>query len=227
MFTTTEEYRNLIRTLLATNCVVEYKKTIYEQDDHAIEEYRGVLIDSIKNPDTWVSIFNKPNIHCYFEYYLLLQEDLQIEPTTCVPVFTIPTFQDYIDNLVRLETLGPADYQNFIKSMQEPTFRANMEQKYNKHIFQNQMKNHIIYIVQLYLLQTTGFASFFTEKEHSYLDLSINLIPFFEYIGASNYTIDDLESLHVNVSDYSDIEKTIQTYKEIAALQLIKKTLLQ
>jgi hypothetical protein len=144
----------------------------------------------------------------------------QDQSSASIPVFHIPTFQEYIDNLVRFEIFGPSDYQRFTASMSEPTFRKNMIDKYQHEILEKQIKNHIIYIVHLYLLEKTGYSKHFTDKEKEYLDVAINIIPLFEYIGRKNWTLEDLDTITTEdssdkITDIADSKLEVDTLRQI------------
>jgi hypothetical protein len=40
------------------------------------------------------------------------------------------TFQEYVDNIYNINTLGPYDYMEFCKKMREPIFKQLLYEKY-------------------------------------------------------------------------------------------------
>ena len=216
----TPEYIQCIKTLLINRCLVEYEAAKY--DTNTVEDFCGILIESIQDTETWAAIFEKTSIRTLFRYYMAIQSGHKDQSTASIPVFHIPTFQEYIDNLVRFETFGPTDYQRFTASMSEPTFRKNMIDKYHQDIQESHIKNHIIYIVQLYLLERTGYSKHFTDTEKEYLDVAINIIPLFEYIGRKNWTLEDLDTIE---PDYDKIQDITNSKLELDTLRQIKEYL--
>jgi hypothetical protein len=101
-----------------------------------------------------------------------------------------------------------------------------MIDKYNKDSLEGQVKNHIIYIVQLYLLERTGYSQHFTDKEREYLDVSINMIPLFEYIGRKNWTVEEIDRLENAANFEQMIDNRLYTL-EVDTLRQIKDMFLR
>ena len=223
----TEEYAHCIKTIVVTRCLAEYESVVYEADDHTVEEFRDTLLESIQDTAIWSQVFDKPTMRTFLNYYVAL---CSAEPiahiTPSIPVFHVNTFQEYIDAMVRFEVFGAADYQRFTNSMKEPAFRKSMIDKYNKDSLEGQVKNHIIYIVQLYLLERTGYSQHFTDTEREYLDVSINMIPLFEYIGRKNWTVEEIDRLEETANFDNMTDNRLYTL-EVDTLRQIKNMFLR
>jgi hypothetical protein len=104
------------------------------------------------------------------------------------------TFQAFIDNQVNFQTIGYREYQNFIKSMQEPSFKKKMVDKYRLDTELRTLKNHIIYVIHLHLAKHLDCSNMFTDEESADMDIMINAIPYFEHLAKNYWTIQDIES---------------------------------
>jgi hypothetical protein len=206
---------------------MSYCKAIYNDTE---DNYKESLIDSINNKNVWDLIFNN-----YFElltYYLHLSVDhLSVlglkEKTTYTQnrlstIYTSITFQEYIDGQVSLEKSGPADYQTFIRSMQSPLFKEKMVEKFNVENHMKTLKNHIIYVVKLYISKQINKSTTFTETEMSDIDFMINAIPYFEFLDEKRfymeggYPMGDYIYGAVNISTnemvFGDLETRVLEY---------------
>jgi hypothetical protein len=94
------------------------------------------------------------------------------------------TFQEYIDSAVTLQKVGPYDYQRFIASMKEPEFKNNMVTKYDEYIFENKVKNYLVYVTNLYLSIKFNDKNVtnFTDREKLEIENCINVMPFLEFL---------------------------------------------
>uniref|UniRef100_A0A6C0I5M6 Uncharacterized protein n=1 Tax=viral metagenome TaxID=1070528 RepID=A0A6C0I5M6_9ZZZZ len=186
-------YENLIRTLLANRCLTQYQSNIFKKEKEEEEDDFGEsLLSNIEDSELWRTIFMDRSINTLLQHYANI---MTTTITHSLPILAIPTFQEYIDKMINIRTLGPSDYQRFVQSMKDQTFRRNMTEKYEKAIFQDQIKNHIIYIVRLYLLFHTKYSNYFTTDEMCYLaEEAINMIPYFEHISEKGWYLDALDN---------------------------------
>jgi hypothetical protein len=196
-----------------------YESVLSKEHDFENAAFSEPLIERIEDLEVWQTVFSNSSIQTLLQYFTqTLDGGTYYSLSDSISVFAIPTFQEYIDSLVHIQTLGPYDYQKFIQSMNDAVFRKNMEEKYKKVILQDQTKNHIIYIVKLYLLSQT-YSRYFTENEASYLEETINMIPYFEHLSEKGWDIDALES-------YKD-KGTMGYNKELEACIIIRNMLLR
>jgi len=164
------------------------------------------LMEKIEDKEIWKRIFADHSIHTLLQYYAKISSS---PPHDSLPIFIIPTFQEYIDKMVNITSLGPSDYQRFIQSMKDPVFKDNMVTKYKNSIYSEQLKNHIVYIVRLYLLYHTKYSLYFTKEESAYLEETINMIPFFEVLSKQGWSLDELEHYEVDMDKKIDIDAYI------------------
>jgi len=201
-------YETLIRTILSTRCLMVYEALNLTKNRDREETVAEILLTKLEDKDAWRTVFANRSIHVLLQHYTNMIMTTKF-PNHGVSVFPIPTFQEYIDKLLNIQTLGPSDYQTFIQSMNDPAFRRNMVKKYELSIFQDQTKNYLIYIVRLYLLSHTKYSHFFTEEESEYLEGSINLIPFFERLHNKGWTLHALDNTTTELEDQLELDACI------------------
>lgn len=194
-----------------------YESVLSKEHDFENTAFSEPLIERIDDLEVWQTVFSNASIQTLLQYFTqILDNETNYSLSDSISVFAIPTFQEYIDKIVHIQTIGPYDYQRFSHSMNDPVFRKNMEEKYKKDILQHQIKNHIIYITKLYLLSQT-YSRYFTENEASYLEETINMIPYFEHLSEKGWDIDALESY----------KRTMGYNKELDACIIIRNMLLR
>ena len=127
-----------------------------------------------------------------------------------------------------MKTIGSYDYQRFIKSMQDENFKNKMVDKYNEQIYTNIIKNYIIYIIQLYLSRNIDSSTIFTDEEYYEMDISIDIIPYIEFLsnrnlGIDNFKYDDEEYSSENKDEYIKDNNTMEDeYSENLELEIIR-----
>lgn len=138
-------------------------------------------------PSIWNNIFKDE--HVILNYYVQListyPENTNIDKS--LPVFTSETFQEFIDRRVNINSIGSYHYQEFIKNMKDETFHKNMIQKYEAEQFLHKVKNHLIYIIKLYLLISANPIIYMTEEEASEVDSFLDMTPYFKYMRSNNW----------------------------------------
>jgi len=173
---------------------MEYISTIYKHSDSPN------ILDPIFNKDIWNGIFNE--VHPLFQYYKnIISDSFCFEQNRLSTVYDQPTFHEYVDSLLNLKTLGPADYQEFIKNMKHVTFRENLYSKYKKSVLQNTLKNHLIYLVNMYLLKQEDKTRLFAPEEERDIDIMINAVPYYDYISA-NPDLSENQEAHQYIKTY-------------------------
>jgi len=180
-----------IKRYLVTHCYSEYCRKIYSYP----EEEVGYMANLIKHKDeqqVWNEIFQKQ--HIILKYYMKLVEHFpNNQGLKQAPVYLQETFQEYIDKQVNIKTIGSYDYQQFIKSMKEESFREKIFEKYEKSDNERRVKNNIIYIVQLYLNEKTNTSYYFTDEERNEMDLSLDILPYLQYIAKNGWLYQDVK----------------------------------
>jgi hypothetical protein len=175
----THEYINFIRAFLINACFMEYSKQIY---DHMEENsFSHNLLDSKDDKYVWDMIFNKH--HDLFRYYLNLSSNISYQQNQMTTTYQQISFQDFIDERITFQTVGYREYQRFIKSMQDLSFKGKMVEKYRSDVNSRSLKNHIIYVVMLCVAKYMGNSTYFTNEEQQNMDINLNPIAYFDYLS--------------------------------------------
>ena len=194
----TPEYVKFIKNFIANNCYVKYCLVVAEIENE--ESYKRNIMDYKNNEEIWKKVMNK--LHIPMKYLTFLYKITKYGiPIHNINVFEHKTFQEFIDNTINIKTVGSHEYQRFIQSMQNETFKKKMFEKYNEFVFMNIIKNYIIYIIQLYLSRNNNSSTLFTDDEYDEMDISIDIVPYIEYLSKKNLGIDNFK--YDNEYDYN------------------------
>jgi hypothetical protein len=118
--------------------------------------------------ETWTTFFKENNALLLYYYELIIPNDEPIYYIIKQPIYTKNTFQEYVDSIANINTLGPYDYMDFCKKMKEDSeYKETLQKKYVKNENMNAIKNEIIDKVRII---------------HCFNE-SINVIPYYEYIS--------------------------------------------
>ncbi len=170
------DYIHFIKTFIANKCYTNYCNMM---------KYRY-------EPDVWKEILNM--IHVPMKYLIQLYKTIDYEiPQHSIQVYEYKTFQEYVDTYVTLEKAGSYNYQQFIKSMKDPEFKNKVVEKYETSLYENKIKNYIIYVINLYITAKTNTHQIFTDREQLEMDISVDIMPYLEYISKRD--------LHTNKHD--------------------------
>lgn len=199
---------------------MEYNKIIYEQNKEP---------DSLNLNDVniWTSIFNK--LYPILKYYQQIYEpsEQKYRQNQLANVYVQQTFQEFVDNQININSIGSYDYQIFTKSMENKTFKNNIILKYEKDCHLKTLKNHIIYLASLYLIKESGQSKYFTEEELNDIELTINIIPYFEYLNKLGYTLEDIHiDMNIEYNDTTLVSDVAFNILENKILYMIKDKLL-
>lgn len=202
-----------IKRYLVTHCYSEYCRKIYSYP----EEEVGYMTNLIKYKDdetVWNEIFQKQ--HIILKYYMKLLEHYPENEGKLkqASVYSQETFQEFVDRQVNIKTIGPYDYQQFIRSMQDDGFRQKVFVKYEISDNERRVKNNIIYIVQLYLNEKTNTSYYFTDEERNEMDLTLDILPYLQYIAKNGW-------LYQDVKDEKIEKETIEERNELNVLKTI------
>lgn len=78
------------------------------------------------------------------------------------------SFQEYVDEKINLQTIGPYNYQTFIKNMTDPEFKTKLHSKYQKDHELSALKNMIIDETMELFRNNSSFEC-------------LNIMPYLEY----------------------------------------------
>lgn len=202
-----------IKRYLVTHCYSEYCRKIYSYPEEAVGHMEN-LIKYKDEEEVWNEIFQKQ--HIIMKYYMkLLEHYPENQPhMKQASVYLQETFQEFVDTQINIKTIGPYDYQQFIKSMKDESFREKVFEKYEKSDNERRVKNNIIYIVQLYLNEKTNTSYYFTDEERNEMDLILDILPYLQYIAKNGWLYQDVKE--------DTIEKeTIEERNELNVLKTI------
>jgi hypothetical protein len=189
-------------------------------ENYPDEELRFALIDNSSDFMIWNEIFRKN--HTILQYYIQLFKHIYSDGIPYqkeLVVFESKTFQEFIDGMINTSTIGTYDYQQFIMSMKEETFRRNTIKKYTSFTIENTIKNNLIYILKLYLCEKLDDkTTYFTDEELADIENSLNLIPYFEYVTKRNQQPKDDKEWGMRDYYLENLEKT--------SLEIINKSLM-
>lgn len=233
--TVTNEYIHFIKKFLINRCYVEFCKIVNEKR-HDSNVFTENLIKYKNDENIWNEIFDTNYFILKYYIYLFIEEENGFTNWTSTlyqhkqaNVYLQETFQEYIDKRINMQSIGAYDYQKFILSMKDQTFKNNLIEKYNKNDMERTMKNNLIYITQLYLSEKTNTSYYFTDEEKEEMDTCIDVIPYFEYLTKKHISL--FEIMNYNEADEEVEEKKIsKEYSkllEFKTLNLIGKHLFQ
>jgi hypothetical protein len=211
---------------------MKFCKEIYTRVDPEHANYKDVLITSKHDKLVWDEVF-KDEINNILLYYLHLSTDpvnilkhqshITYSQNRLSQTYTPYTsFQEFIDFQVSFQKIGASEYQKFTISMQtDLSFKQKMIDKYNMDTELKTLKNHLVYVVQLYVRR--DMTDSFTTTEMEDIDLMMNAVPYFEYLTENRWTIEDI----ANGTIHDDKEYSAELgafYKiEARALQQINR----
>jgi len=197
-----QDFIQFIKSTLINTCYMEYCKNVYTVADIESQNYKYNLLDYKNEKYIWDNVFN--NVTDLLTYYLHLSVDhldiLNIQNKVTYSqnrlstIYEQLTFQSFIDDQINFRTVGYREYQSFIKSMKEPSFKNKMVDKYRTYMEIRTLKNHIVYIIGLHLARQVDCSTIFTDEESADMDTMINAIPYFEHLSKNYWTIQDIES---------------------------------
>lgn len=186
-------YVQFIRAFLINACYMEYSKQVHENKNNELFEYS--ILKAKDDKSIWDEIFKK--YYQLFRYYQYLTMEIIYSQNQMTTTYSPISFQDFIDERITFQSVGYREYQRFIKSMQDTTFKNNLIKKYQTEVNSRSLKNHIIYVVFLCISKQIGNSTYFTSEEQECMDISLNPIAYFNYISklerCSNNDIDNLE----------------------------------
>ena len=209
------DFIRFIKSTLINSCYMEYCKNVYTVADIESQNYKYNLLDYKNEKYIWDNVFNHVNdlliyyLHLSVDHLdiLELQEKVTYTQNRLTSNYEQITFQAFIDNQVNFQTVGYREYQNFIKSMQDPRFKKKMVDKYRMDTELRTLKNHIIYVIHLHLAKHLDCSNMFTDEESLDMDILINAIPYFEHLAKNYWTIQDIESGHIHQNADVSIKK--------------------
>lgn len=230
----TAEYCHFIKTVLVNLCYSSYCESVYTKDDYPIEEYRDKLLEYKYDSKTWRRVFSNKTVSDVLKYYLKLTDNEQLYPHhKSVTVYNNISFHQYVNTIV-LPYLSSAEYDKYITllklsadghtmSKKDAVDFKKLENKYRLETVKRGLKNHLIYRVNLIVLHKVDNLTMFLEDEKKDIDIGINVVPFFEYIGEIGLTLEDIDAV---ANEQYSAEFSVDQIKEFNVFRIIRERFL-
>ena len=212
------DYVRFIRSILINSCYLDYCNEVHiNTAKNTIYAYE--LLNYRNNKHIWDKVFQKVNdlflyyLHLSTDYLSILpkQQHIVYSPTQTSNTYEQITFQDFVDERVNVQQIGYREYQKFIKSMNDYNFKKKLIEKYRVDTEMRSLKNYVIYVIQLILSKQINNSEFFTIEEKNDMHISMDPIPYFEYLHRSSNS-DDLNEINSpNVESFIQLEQRIIT----------------
>jgi len=155
-------------------------------------ELNSNILEHINDESVWNEIFKE--LFYEMKYYKILWDEIDENTEDQHPFVYLPqTFQEYVDSIANIFTLGAYDYTEFCKCMKDPKFKKTFEKKYVFGEKMKQLKNSIIHTVRSVLdIDDIEMSNIDEYAEIPYNEpLILNLVPYFEYISKYNIEFTD------------------------------------
>jgi hypothetical protein len=219
-----EDYIRFLRNHIVNVC---YNSYCFHVFDHLACNDIACLLNNKDNVDVWGTIFDENKntklclllqyyVHVCLSYYDNDHLAIKNLHERVVSVFPQKTFQDYIDG--GFVSLEPEHDTIFGKYMEHDNYKNKMIGKYERNELETHIKNYLIYVFQLYLLDRHFSDKFvyFSQEEIAAKDVALDLMPLFHYMS-NNYWVFPED---ISTDELTDVE-------EIQLKNLEKKVLLE
>jgi len=210
-----QDFIQFIKSTLINACYTGYCKQVYASADIESQNYKFNLLDCKNEKYIWDNIFN--NVRDLLNYYMHLSVDhldilnnqhkVTYTQNRLSTIYEQLTFQSFIDERINFQRVGYREYQSFIKSMKDPSFKNKMADKYRTYMEITTLKNHIVYVIGLHLARQVDCSTMFTDEESADMDTMINAIPYFEHLSKNYWTVEDIETGLIHQTTDTPIKK--------------------
>jgi hypothetical protein len=167
-----QDYITAIKTVIVQDIVKYFQTNQLEYD--------------ITSKEKWNPIFD--NLKYQIRYYLDIRQDISYDRE--ITVYPSETFDQYISDRVNIIKLGPYDYMEFYKNMQNDEFAKSIKKAYKKGEKLKNIKNELIYeslvMMNHPLINTIQQNTRIEEPIET-----INAIPFYEYVSIHDINVDE------------------------------------
>ena len=202
------EYVQFIKNFIVNKCYTRFNVLVKEKSDRWCTNYKQLLMEYKNDEDIWKTIMKENHIPMKYLTFLFKKTEYDM-PINNVNIFKQQTFDEYIDGIYTKETCGDNYSQycsQFYSSLNNDyNFKKKTIEKYHYAMYMNVIKNYIIYIIQLYLSKTLDNSSVFSDKEHTELDIFLDLSVYFKYSSIIGLDDDDDEE-DENEEDYHNYD---------------------
>jgi hypothetical protein len=177
----TTEYIQFIKQTIILKSYEKVIKIAYEKNIDASSLFQHEPSNEIIS--IWNTAFN--SIHELVRYYGQLHKHYydsiydDDSDGNEIEIYKYNTFQEAIDKVINIQTIGAYDYQQFIKNMRDEKFCKNYKEKYRQDNFEKHLRNRIIF--DIYTLFTHEYNLPLSYGMPVNLELHINIEPYLEY----------------------------------------------
>ena len=206
------DYIHFIKTFIANKCYMNYCNMMLKKSNEEGSDYKENILKYRYEPDVWKEILNM--IHVPMKYLIQLYKTIDYEiPQHSIQIYEYKTFQEYVDIYVTLDKAGSYNYQQFIKSMKEAEFKNKVVEKYETSLYENKIKNYIVYVINLYVTAKTNTHQIFTDREQLEMDISVDIMPYLEYISKRELptTTGDINNDRIELETFDYINHSLFT----------------
>lgn len=210
-----QDFIQFIKSTLVNACYIGYCKQVYSVADIESQNYKFNLLDYKNEKYIWDNIFN--NVRDLLNYYMHLSVDhldilntqnkVTYSQNRLSIIYEQLTFQGFVDDQINFQKVGYREYQNFVKSMKEPSFKNKIVDRYRTYMEITTLKNHIVYVIGLHLARQVDRSTMFTDEESADMDTMINAIPYFEHLSKNYWTVEDVETGLIHQTTDTPIKK--------------------
>jgi len=167
-----QDYITAIKTVIVQDIVKYFQTNQLEYD--------------ITSKEKWNPIFD--NLKYQIRYYLDIRQDISYDRE--ITVYPSETFDQYISDRVNIMKLGPYDYMEFYKNMQNDEFAKSIKKAYKKGEKLKNIKNELIY--ESLVMMNHPVINTMQQKIRIEEPIeTINAIPFYEYVSIHDINVDE------------------------------------
>lgn len=211
------EFRHFIKTFLINLCYRSYCEIVYSKNDNPTKEtskqYRNQLVEFKYDEEVWNRVF--ADVFDVLQYYYKLTKnnpDLGMAQHQTIEIYKRFTFEEYLERLF-LPYSADEEYQNYLSLLKTSDIeKKKIENKYSVEIDKILLMNHLVYLVNSLI-----------DNNNTENDTCINIIPFYEHIGAKGLTLEYIEE----IADHRyETTMALDEIQEINVFNIIRKILL-
>jgi hypothetical protein len=200
------EYILFMKNYLIKSCYTAYNAT----------EHISYYENEQTNEMIWEQIFSQMSV--LLTYYLHLSTNHQsllpnhtnivYSPSQLSTMYQYLSFQQFIDTKINAACTNH-EYQIFVQNMKDVAFTNKLNHKYNEDTQMRILKNHIIYVIELFLSSQTKESMYFSTEESVILDTILDATPYFEFVSVNAYSNITNEDADPYVTHFKLLEKNV------------------
>ena len=211
------EFYQFIKTFLINLCYRSYCEIVYSKNDipnkETSKQYRNQLVEFKYDEEVWNRVF--VDVFDVLNYYYKITKnnpEFRVAHHQTIEIYRRFTFEEYLKRLF-LPYSADEEYQNYLSLLKTSDIeKKKIENKYSVEIDKILLMNHLVYLVNCYI-----------DKNTTEIDSYINIIPFYEHIGAKGLTLEYIEE----IADYRyETTLSLDEIQEINVFNIIRKMLL-